>query len=129
MKAAMGRPSRVILTLAIGFSLMAHPNMAEAREISVTKKCSKTNDFNFSVDWERNMVDFDFDIKRDEAFDDWSFRIARNGEVLVRGRDSADEDGDLSREFVRRGQLTPGERWSFVARSESGNICRASFRF
>ena len=59
----------------------------------------------------------------------WSIRITRNGETLVRSTDNADEDGDFSREYVRRGQLVTGERWNFVARSESGNRCRAVIRF
>ena len=129
MKTLTKNSSRLVLASALGLSLLASSPAAQAREVNVTKKCSKGNSFEFSVDWERQKVDFDFDIERGQPFDMWSIRITRNGETLVRSTDNADEDGDFSREYVRRGQLVTGERWTFVARSESGNRCRAVIRF
>jgi hypothetical protein len=117
-----------ISILAILISFLT-PGISQAREEKALKQCSAGNPFEFSVDWERNRVDFDFDIERGTAFESWTIRIQRNESTLVQRRMTSDEDGDLSREFMRRGQLVQGETWNFLARSKSGNTCRATLRF
>lgn len=119
----------LIIAPIVGATLILTPQTAQARELSALKDCTEGNPFEFSVDWERNKVDFDFDIERGQAFEKWSIRITRDGKTMVRDRLSADEDGDLSREYVRRGQQASGERWSFVAKSQGGNSCRAVLQF
>ena len=115
-----------VLATAATLSL---PHASQAREEKAIKSCSSGNSFEFSVDWERSKVDFDFDIERGAAFERWTVRIKRDDQVLVRRNLRSDEDGDLSREFVRRGQLNAGEKWTFSARSESGNSCKATVKF
>ena len=117
------------LLAAILVLLLVSPTAAIANEKSQFGTCSQGNQFEFSVDWESRKVDFDFDIERANPRESWNIRISRENAVLVRKRLFGDEDGDLSRGFVRRGQLKVGEIWTFVARSESGNTCRATLRF
>lgn len=120
-----------ISTISILIIIVAFftPGISQAREVKAVKQCSAGNLFEFSVDWERNRVDFDFDIEQGTAFESWTIRIQRNGSTLVQRRMTSDEDGDLSREFVRRGQLVQGEIWNFLSRSKSGNTCRATLQF
>lgn len=121
---------KVSIAFATALTLaLIQPAYAKANERSIVKQCSMGNSFEFSVDWEPRRVDFDFDIERGDPRESWKIRIERNDATLINRQLKSDEDGDVSREFVRRGQITSNEKWTFVARSESGNICRATIRF
>lgn len=112
--------------LVIGAVAIASPS--QARERNVFGECSAGNPFEFSVDRERRSVDFDFDIERATPFERWKVTIDRNGNRTVNGTVRADEDGDVSRDFVRRSNSSTPEKWVFNARSASGNTCKATIR-
>lgn len=118
-----------LTTLALIASGVMVAVPSQALERDVFGQCSAGNPFEFSVDRERNAVDFDFDIERATPFENWTIKINQNGKRVVNERMSADEDGDVSRDYVRRSS-NPNQvdRWVISARSASGNSCKATVR-
>lgn len=126
-RVAMGMSGLMSVGMVAGLMVVATP--AQARERSVFGQCSAGNPFEFSVDVERRKVDFDFDIERGQRFERWTVNIKRDGKRIVKKqRLRADEDGDVSREYVRRSNSTQPVVWEFRARSASGNTCKATLR-
>jgi hypothetical protein len=107
--------------------MIAAPSQAGERD--VFGQCSSGNPFEFSVDRERNSVDFDFDIERATPFENWTISINQNGKRIVTERMSADEDGDVDRDYIRRSSnMNQVDTWVFSARSASGKTCKATVR-
>lgn len=125
-KTKIGVSTLLSAGMVVGAVAIASPS--QARERSVFSECSAGNPFEFSVDRERRAVDFDFDIERATPFERWTVKIDRNGQRVVNGTIRADEDGDASRDYVRRSNTTNPQTWVFNARSASGNTCKATIR-
>lgn len=125
-KTKIGVSTLLSAGLIAGAVAIASPS--QARERDAFGQCSAGNPFEFSVDREFRSIDVDFDIEWGTPFERWTVKIERDGKTFVNGTVRADEDGDADRDFVRRNNSNAIQTWTFEARSESGNTCKATVR-